>query len=318
MTRAWCFQERLLSPRVLHFTHQELYFECKTGDWCECLNFEPRPFAESEIPLKRTFFELLGRKNKEELLKEWTRILEAYTHMGRTQDGDVLVALAGIARAMKEAGLQDYFAGMWKENLSYALDWKSKLERDRPDRRRRPSLYTAPSFSWASVIGPIEWNHCETWPMDVVKQYCPEVLETSSTTMGTDPFAQLSTAFLRIRAPLASASIYSTDGDSVSNPKLTINGLHDPNFDDFEHGFLYNKLHFDVPDSCGDAIASSRIYLMQTQVETNQMDSKWSKSNAMILKQRVDGMYERIGVAERLRVGLFKQDYGPWTEITIV
>jgi hypothetical protein len=36
LKRGWCFQERLLSRRVLHFAQDELVWECKTGYGCEC------------------------------------------------------------------------------------------------------------------------------------------------------------------------------------------------------------------------------------------------------------------------------------------
>ncbi|MBE3046663.1 HET domain-containing protein [Candidatus Bathyarchaeota archaeon] len=35
-TRAWCFQERLLATRVLHFTRGEMVFDCLTSISCEC------------------------------------------------------------------------------------------------------------------------------------------------------------------------------------------------------------------------------------------------------------------------------------------
>ena len=34
--RGWCFQERILSRRVLHFTKKELIFECSEGLRCDC------------------------------------------------------------------------------------------------------------------------------------------------------------------------------------------------------------------------------------------------------------------------------------------
>jgi hypothetical protein len=34
--RAWCFQERLLAPRILHFMQSEVVFECSSGLQCEC------------------------------------------------------------------------------------------------------------------------------------------------------------------------------------------------------------------------------------------------------------------------------------------
>ncbi len=35
-TRGWTFQERLLSPKTLHYTRAEMAFECKTLSRCEC------------------------------------------------------------------------------------------------------------------------------------------------------------------------------------------------------------------------------------------------------------------------------------------
>lgn len=36
LTRAWCFQERLLATRMLHFTADEMVFDCLEGIECEC------------------------------------------------------------------------------------------------------------------------------------------------------------------------------------------------------------------------------------------------------------------------------------------
>lgn len=36
LTRAWCFQERLLATRMLHFTAGEIIFDCLEGIECEC------------------------------------------------------------------------------------------------------------------------------------------------------------------------------------------------------------------------------------------------------------------------------------------
>jgi hypothetical protein len=36
LTRGWAFQERLLSPRVLHICESELVWECREASKCEC------------------------------------------------------------------------------------------------------------------------------------------------------------------------------------------------------------------------------------------------------------------------------------------
>ncbi|MCJ1386897.1 hypothetical protein MMC17_010025 [Xylographa soralifera] len=37
LKRAWCMQERFLSPKVLHFTSNEMILECATRLYCECM-----------------------------------------------------------------------------------------------------------------------------------------------------------------------------------------------------------------------------------------------------------------------------------------
>lgn len=135
---------------------------------------------------------------------------------GRTQDIDILVALASITTLMNEAGLQDYHAGMWKTYLPDALNWKPK--RDDGDTRRRPTSYTAPLWSWASVIGPIEWYHSNTWTFNTLKRYCPQIMGFSLTLTCDGPFGGLSAVTLRVRAPLAHAMIYSNHEDGVPIP----------------------------------------------------------------------------------------------------
>ena len=62
LKRAWVYQERLLSPRVIHFTNSETQFECQTSCECECggyiLSRRPRSakhtFANADGEIKMT------------------------------------------------------------------------------------------------------------------------------------------------------------------------------------------------------------------------------------------------------------------------
>lgn len=42
LTRGWVFQERILSPRVLHFSSREMIWECRQEVACECGSMETR------------------------------------------------------------------------------------------------------------------------------------------------------------------------------------------------------------------------------------------------------------------------------------
>ena len=62
LTRAWVFQERLLSSRVLHFGHFELLWECAEATSCECLRSKYIPeklFINQTVAFKRSWNFLL-------------------------------------------------------------------------------------------------------------------------------------------------------------------------------------------------------------------------------------------------------------------
>lgn len=146
--RAWVLQERVLAARVIHFTKKELVFECRNGSRCECGN-------EDDLPpmLKQS----LGfRFENDDSLDLWHNIVANYTSMRMTHDGDILPALSAIASSISPL-LGDYKAGMWKDYLLRDLMWCSiKFSKNPP--QRRPQVYTAPSFSWASIVGNISWD----------------------------------------------------------------------------------------------------------------------------------------------------------------
>jgi hypothetical protein len=56
--RAWCFQERLLATRLLHFIDEEMVFECKTYCDCECGSTQYRRLS---TPLKHLYAEIIRR-----------------------------------------------------------------------------------------------------------------------------------------------------------------------------------------------------------------------------------------------------------------
>ncbi|KAK8209248.1 heterokaryon incompatibility protein-domain-containing protein [Phyllosticta capitalensis] len=114
LKRAWVYQERLLSPRTLHFGNQELLWECKEISTCQC-----------------------GLSIDNDLTKE----------------SDRLPAIAGVAKRMQSIqGREDYLAGLWKESLLEDLLWRrtSSSLLDYPASSCR-STCVAPSWSWVCM-----------------------------------------------------------------------------------------------------------------------------------------------------------------------
>ncbi|TVY22392.1 hypothetical protein LHYA1_G008428 [Lachnellula hyalina] len=213
LQRGWAFQERILSPRVLHFCKDELVWECREESVCECGSLpalsetkKQSYLPRNETALRRAFGRktwrrafgkikitmfrrnkispkqrglsriaaLLPRKhhshnrivyqeeasnvtNPEKLdaAENWHRVIEQYSSLSLTKQTDRLPALSGLAIRSSPV-LGEYLAGLWKHSFISDLLWRiNKLEHDIV----RPTEYIAPSWSWASVAGPVSF-----WP----------------------------------------------------------------------------------------------------------------------------------------------------------
>ncbi|KAF8854624.1 HET-domain-containing protein [Acephala macrosclerotiorum] len=91
-SRGWALQERLLSPRTLHFTAAQLFWECNSELKCESFPLD--------IPASETVSH--GYITKGHLSDHWNEILYKYTSCKITQRRDVLVAMSGIIRKLEE------------------------------------------------------------------------------------------------------------------------------------------------------------------------------------------------------------------------
>lgn len=124
--RAWCFQERVLSSRILHFASDQMFFECIDGFRSEdglhfagrydsihphALHYGPKPSYEkggTSLPL----------------LEQWFKLLWGYGPRTLTKPFDKFPALSGIARVFGERMNDDYIAGIWKGAFIESLLWQ--------------------------------------------------------------------------------------------------------------------------------------------------------------------------------------------------
>ncbi|KAF7952680.1 hypothetical protein EAE96_005911 [Botrytis aclada] len=137
-SRGWTFQERLLSPRTVHFTREEVFWECHTK------------FVPESSPLHS--HRIKKYQKKEPLsIDIWSKLVMNYSGRHLTYESDKLIALAGIAAKIQQQTKDEYFAGMWRNNLINQLCWYV------PDHEasRRISPQRAPTWSWASVASRI-------------------------------------------------------------------------------------------------------------------------------------------------------------------
>ncbi|RYP62015.1 hypothetical protein DL770_009665 [Monosporascus sp. CRB-9-2] len=206
LTRAWCFQERIMSTRVLHYTPGGVFYECRTGSRCETR-------AGSEPSLKSVYSVWLqapGVQTLEDRLRVWGTVLEDYTTKMLTFQKDTLPALSAVATQMGTRGMGLYLAGLWEEGLVFSLLWEAREDADQVfgasrgatvSRFARPEHFIAPTFSWASRVGPIQTLD----PVAKRGKACTSVIEASCTPKGVDPYGMVSSGFVKLRGRLTEA-----------------------------------------------------------------------------------------------------------------
>jgi hypothetical protein len=152
LTRAWVFQERLLAPRVLHFG-EELTWECREASYCEC--------SGASHMLKIAHATSLSSGSSDSTLhSQWRRLVMDFTWLRLTHESDRLPALSGAAKQFQMRLGRRYLAGLWDDNILEDLLWYAAPERGMEEHRyytHRPFQWRSPSWSWASVEGPVRY-----------------------------------------------------------------------------------------------------------------------------------------------------------------
>jgi hypothetical protein len=192
--RGWVVQERILAPRTLHFGANQLYWECGKHTACETF-----PESSSSLTWGMAAHFLKGSVQAQ---PEWWRIVQHYSRTNLTKTRDKLVAVSGVARFMQQSTMDQYVAGLWRTNLEDQLLWQANFDAVIPHapKIRRPQPYRAPSWSWASIDGPIHWYSRDT-PLnsDHVWTSCISILKVFIEPLGLDPFGEVKSALLRIQ-----------------------------------------------------------------------------------------------------------------------
>lgn len=169
--RAWVVQERLLAPRVLHFTRTQLFWECRELEACESYpNGLPKTHLIKRRQLKSALFghgpdtmeqQKLYSSESPTLFQHWAWVVDFYTRARLTVVADRPTALLGIVTEMQRLLEDEYLCGLWRRSLRHELLW---IVNDRPSENDmlpfRPQTYRAPSWSWMSVEGSVSYEHC--------------------------------------------------------------------------------------------------------------------------------------------------------------
>jgi len=165
-SRGWTLQERLLSGRVVFFTHHGTWFECRGANWTDGKRIDsadsPRtrfPPTTSTLPNDKKSREE-GWGNQSSTTWQWYLIVKDYMARRLTYAGDRLPAISGIAASFSRYLTADaYLIGLWRTDICRGLLWR-RLHVHLSDAgvyHHQPGDY--PSWTWCGMNYKVFWPY---------------------------------------------------------------------------------------------------------------------------------------------------------------
>ncbi|CCL99822.1 uncharacterized protein FIBRA_01846 [Fibroporia radiculosa] len=156
--RAWCFQERAMSPRTLLYCVDSLQYQYITDPemrevggasiYGQSDRYVPR--LPNMMMASRTPPDVISKEDAYALRKAWKDVLATYTRRALTDRSDKLPAISAVAQTFGMWwGPGQYIAGLWEQTLSSDLLWS--IQGGSTDH----TGYIAPSWSWAATVGQV-------------------------------------------------------------------------------------------------------------------------------------------------------------------
>ncbi|KAJ8127065.1 hypothetical protein O1611_g6571 [Lasiodiplodia mahajangana] len=203
-SRGWCMQERLLSSRVLFFSRHCIFWECVEAKTAEFLpdwdDFQDRYARARVLNAWNTDrrAELLSSETIPGLHGAWYNFVATYSKKNFTNRADGLVAVASVAGLFEERIKSAYRAGLWEDSLAFGMCWSRESTWNEVEKH----AYTAPTWSWASAEGAIEYESVsgkefDNWISNI------EILNISVTAATGDPKGRVLAGAVRIKGLMA-------------------------------------------------------------------------------------------------------------------
>lgn len=156
-TRGWVLQERLLSPRYLHFGKDQWFWQCRHLTFAEVRGFETGAMTVgADLGFSPALF-----KDPIKFALWWTKVVETYSRLDFSVPSDRGIALTGLVNELWKATPQEYHHGMWSQKLYIQLLWgvsASARVNKHQAQLTSETTPTAPSWSWLSRTEPVTYG----------------------------------------------------------------------------------------------------------------------------------------------------------------
>jgi hypothetical protein len=158
-TRAWTFQEKVLSRRCLFLSDTQSYFQCRTSYHTEdCIREQNRtsPAAGDSNPFERQVIENDGPYGTKFFIYE--SLVKSYSCRKISYHSDSLHAFVGILSSFKRSFGWTFISSLPESVFDLALLWRPMATISLRPRNVPKLACTSPTWCWTSWIGNIYWD----------------------------------------------------------------------------------------------------------------------------------------------------------------
>jgi hypothetical protein len=187
--RGWAILEKLLAPRIVHFTQRQMIWECASGYQYEASRVDDKkvesdngrewhrkkvvqPYIENALQNRPKNIEKLDNHadniKQLERLEAWHHCIDEFSSGFLSAPSHKLLAVAPLASAIDDGNMGQYLAGLWSDNIAFGLAWSRGYALLKPAQE-----YRAPSWSWASVDGPVQ-SLALGWPKNMMQDHAQD------------------------------------------------------------------------------------------------------------------------------------------------
>ncbi|RGP72929.1 heterokaryon incompatibility [Fusarium longipes] len=199
-TRAWTWQENVLSTRIAHFSKTEIIWECRSQQ-----AFENGAKLQCAVGLAYRF-----ARAADDLEYYWKALVTDYSKRELTYESDRLPAISSVASHYNSLLPGRYLAGVWEQWLFSDMAWMSSwgVENRYPPAPKTPN--EMPTWSWASVTGQVHFA-LETC-VDSDKMSSIRLIEADCAPSNGNPFMQpKENSSIVVQAPVCQAELSTQD-----------------------------------------------------------------------------------------------------------
>ena len=277
-SRGWTLQERLLPHRAVRYGTMSMEWACRYQDG-------PATGIWNDFWHLRTHL-------------HWRRMIEQYTRRSLTYERDKLPAISGLAEMFADTTKNKYCAGLWWEGLAEDLLWTKGS-----GILTKPKDRNGPSWSWASVDGPIDFVMTKNNPMTVA--YESTFIDSDIKLNTQNPYGEVESGTITLEGPLRPLKVIFPEKHGVGRfgyqkewfdfEKLISEEV-------FELDILRNtdSIRSDVPGVEGPVVSYSLISLLIVKLTSNPD----TFARVGLCRTDTDSRFERSLAASRLRIVL--------------